>query len=91
MQDVQELGRTTRATGASAARTGRAVTLPVDVGGLLLTLREVAVALGYATLHLRAGDGNAAGTLICNALRLLAVAEAEAQTIAKQGKRQPDE
>lgn len=67
------------------------MTLPVDVGGLLLTLREVAVTLGYATLHLRAGDGNAAGTLICSALRLVTVAEREAQVIARREKARADE
>ena len=67
------------------------MTLPVDVGGLLLTLREVAVTLGYATLHLRTGDRKAAASLICSALRLVTAAEAETQAIAKHGKAQPDE
>lgn len=66
------------------------MTLPVDVGGLSLTLREVAVTLGYVTLHLRANDRAAAGTLVCNALRLVAVAEAELHTIARSTKERPD-
>lgn len=58
------------------------MTAATDVAGLRLTLREAAVKLGHATLQARAGEHVAAQLLVCQALRLLMVAEAEVQIIA---------
>jgi hypothetical protein len=60
------------------------MTLPLDVGGARLSLREAAVTLGHATLRIRAGEPLPAGVLVANALRLIVLAEAELDVIARE-------
>jgi hypothetical protein len=55
----------------------------LDLAGLQMALREAAVALGAATLQLRAGNARAGALLVTQALQRIVAAESDADRLAR--------